>query len=73
VLPVSFEISHFRSQGCAKDCCCEGINCPKVEEILNVNNTPSINNEAEITARIFTDKVFKLYYISNASQKQLRK
>jgi predicted transcriptional regulator len=52
---------------------CEGINCPKVEEILNVNNIPSISNEAVITATRFTDRILRLYYISNASQKQLRK
>jgi hypothetical protein len=54
-------------EGCEVGGSCEGMSCPNVGEILNVNSTPNINSEAIISAGRLTDRVCKLYYISNAS------
>jgi hypothetical protein len=47
--------------------------CPKVEEILKVNSISNTNSEATISAEGLTNRVFKSYYKSNASQKYSRK
>jgi hypothetical protein len=43
--------------------------CAKVGEMLKVNSIPNSNTEAIINAEGLIDRVFKLYYISNASQR----